>query len=108
MTSRTVLLAKSTPAGVEVQPHTEALSSKPLRLSHPGVEIQMSYPIKVNGQDHKVDADGDIPSLWVLRNVLGMTGTSGLWRALYCAKRERKPTCRPGATTPVGAASASF
>ena len=35
----------------------------------------MSYRIKVNGQDHEVDADGDIPLLWVLRDVLGMTGT---------------------------------
>jgi len=37
--------------------------------------MQMSYRIKVNGQDHEVDADGDIPLLWVLRDVLGMTGT---------------------------------
>ena len=35
----------------------------------------MSYRIKVNGQDHEVDVDGDIPLLWVLRDVLGMTGT---------------------------------
>ncbi len=37
--------------------------------------MQMSYRIKVNGHDHEVDADGDIPLLWVLRDVLGMTGT---------------------------------
>jgi isoquinoline 1-oxidoreductase alpha subunit len=53
----------------------EASSLKLQRLSHPGVKIQMSYRIKVNGQDHEVDADGDIPLLWVLRDVLGMTGT---------------------------------
>jgi isoquinoline 1-oxidoreductase alpha subunit len=35
----------------------------------------MSYRIKVNGQDREVDADGDIPLLWVLRDVFGMTGT---------------------------------
>jgi isoquinoline 1-oxidoreductase alpha subunit len=35
----------------------------------------MSYRIKVNGQDKVVDVDGDIPLLWVLRDVLGMTGT---------------------------------
>jgi isoquinoline 1-oxidoreductase alpha subunit len=35
----------------------------------------MTYQIKVNGQDKVVDADGDIPLLWVLRDVLGMTGT---------------------------------
>jgi isoquinoline 1-oxidoreductase alpha subunit len=27
------------------------------------------------GVDHTVDVDGDIPLLWVLRDVLGMTGT---------------------------------
>jgi len=35
----------------------------------------MSFTIKVNGQDHAVDVDGDTPLLWVLRDVLGMTGT---------------------------------
>ena len=35
----------------------------------------MAYTIKVNGLDHTADVDGDIPLLWVLRDVLGMTGT---------------------------------
>ena len=35
----------------------------------------MAYTIKVNGVDHTVDVDGDTPLLWVLRDVLGMTGT---------------------------------
>ena len=35
----------------------------------------MSYAIKVNGSEHSVDVDGDTPLLWVLRDVLGMTGT---------------------------------
>ncbi len=35
----------------------------------------MTYQIKVNGQDKEVDVDGDIPLLWVLRDVLGLTGT---------------------------------
>ena len=35
----------------------------------------MSYDIKVNGAVHSVDVDGDTPLLWVLRDVLGMTGT---------------------------------
>ncbi|HVJ35892.1 MAG TPA: (2Fe-2S)-binding protein [Terriglobia bacterium] len=35
----------------------------------------MSFTIKVNGKDHAVDVDGDTPLLWVLRDVLGMTGT---------------------------------
>jgi len=31
--------------------------------------------MKVNGKNHEVDVDGDTPVLWVLRDVLGMTGT---------------------------------
>ena len=35
----------------------------------------MAFAIKVNGASHDVDVDGDTPLLWVLRDVLGMTGT---------------------------------
>ena len=35
----------------------------------------MAYTVKVNGTDHVVDVDGDAPLLWVLRDILGMTGT---------------------------------
>jgi isoquinoline 1-oxidoreductase alpha subunit len=35
----------------------------------------MIFAVKVNGNMHSVDADGDTPLLWVLRDVLGMTGT---------------------------------
>jgi isoquinoline 1-oxidoreductase subunit alpha len=35
----------------------------------------MPTTIKVNGIDRAVDVDGDTPLLWVLRDVLGMTGT---------------------------------
>jgi isoquinoline 1-oxidoreductase alpha subunit len=35
----------------------------------------MAFTIKVNGEMHTVDVDGDTPLLWVLRDVLGMTGT---------------------------------
>jgi isoquinoline 1-oxidoreductase alpha subunit len=35
----------------------------------------MSYEIKVTGAVTSVDVDGDTPLLWVLRDVLGMTGT---------------------------------
>ena len=35
----------------------------------------MAFDIKVNGKTHSVDVDGDTPLLWVLRDVLGMTGT---------------------------------
>ncbi len=43
----------------------------------------MTFEIKINGTDHAVDVDGDIPLLWVLRDVLGMTGTKfGCGKAL--------------------------
>ena len=43
----------------------------------------MALTIKVNGAEHRVDVDGDTPLLWVLRDVLGMTGTKfGCGKAL--------------------------
>ena len=46
----------------------------------------MAYTVKVNGVTHSVDVDGDIPLLWVLRDVIGMTGTKfGCGAALYGA-----------------------
>jgi hypothetical protein len=35
----------------------------------------MAFIIKVNGNAYNVDVDGDTPLLWVLRDMLGMTGT---------------------------------
>jgi isoquinoline 1-oxidoreductase subunit alpha len=35
----------------------------------------MSYTIQVNGTQHIVDAEADTPLLWVLRDILDMTGT---------------------------------
>jgi len=35
----------------------------------------MAFTIKVNGMPHSVDVDDDTPLLWVLRDLLGMTGT---------------------------------
>jgi isoquinoline 1-oxidoreductase alpha subunit len=43
----------------------------------------MAFTIKVNGVSATVDVDGDTPLLWVIRDVLGMTGTKfGCGRAL--------------------------
>jgi isoquinoline 1-oxidoreductase subunit alpha len=44
----------------------------------------MAFTIKVNGQTHSVDANGDTPLLWVLRDVLGMTGTKFGCGAALC------------------------
>jgi isoquinoline 1-oxidoreductase subunit alpha len=35
----------------------------------------MAFTLYVNGNTHSVDVDDDTPLLWVLRDVLGMTGT---------------------------------
>jgi len=43
----------------------------------------MNLSVKVNGRKHSVDVDDDTPLLWVLRDVLGMTGTKfGCGKAL--------------------------
>ena len=33
------------------------------------------FELLVNGQSHQLDVPGDMPVLWVLRDVLGLTGT---------------------------------
>jgi len=43
-------------------------------LSHQKETI-MAFSLTVNGTVRNVDVDGDTPLLWVLRDVLGMTGT---------------------------------
>jgi isoquinoline 1-oxidoreductase subunit alpha len=47
-------------------------------------EAAMEFMINVNGTGHQVDVDGDIPLLWVLRDVLGMTGTKFGCGAALC------------------------
>jgi isoquinoline 1-oxidoreductase alpha subunit len=44
----------------------------------------MAYTINVNGTPQTVDVDGDTPLLWVLRDVLGMTGTKFGCGAALC------------------------
>jgi isoquinoline 1-oxidoreductase alpha subunit len=38
-------------------------------------EHTMSITLQVNGRRHAVDTTGDTPLLWVLRDMIGMTGT---------------------------------
>src|SRR5438034_7394195 len=35
----------------------------------------MAFTVNINGSPRNLDIDGDTPLLWVLRDVLGMTGT---------------------------------
>ena len=44
----------------------------------------MAITIRVDGTAHSVDVDGDTPLLWVLRDVLGMTGTKFGCGAALC------------------------
>jgi isoquinoline 1-oxidoreductase subunit alpha len=44
----------------------------------------MTYQIAVNGIERSVDVDGDTPLLWVLRDVLEMTGTKFGCGAALC------------------------
>jgi isoquinoline 1-oxidoreductase alpha subunit len=37
--------------------------------------MAVAFTIRINGTPRDVDVDGDTPLLWVLRDVLGMTGT---------------------------------
>jgi isoquinoline 1-oxidoreductase alpha subunit len=49
------------------------MNQNKVRANNP--EVSLATTIKVNGVDRTVDVDGDTPLLWVLRDVLGMTGT---------------------------------
>ena len=67
----------------------------------------MAFTITVNGKTHSVDVDDDTPMLWVLRDVLGMTGTKfGCGRAL-CGACTIHVDGRPvrSCVTPVSAVS---
>jgi isoquinoline 1-oxidoreductase alpha subunit len=44
----------------------------------------MHYTIQVNGQAQKVDADPDMPLLWVLRDLLDLKGTKFGCGKSYC------------------------
>ncbi|MFA1625608.1 (2Fe-2S)-binding protein [Rhizobium mongolense] len=36
---------------------------------------RVTFSVQINGRSHLIDVDGATPLLWVLRDVLGMTGT---------------------------------
>jgi isoquinoline 1-oxidoreductase alpha subunit len=38
-------------------------------------ELTLTFKININGSSRSIDVDGDTALLWVLRDVLGMTGT---------------------------------
>src|SRR5229473_5382090 len=68
-----VAMASRNQAAARITSNPDILNPAELAPSH--LEAAMAYTIKVNGAAHNVDVDGDTPLLWVLRDVLGMTGT---------------------------------
>jgi isoquinoline 1-oxidoreductase alpha subunit len=55
--------------------HSAARSNGPrCRLSHPEIGDPMAN-LTINGEQKSYDAPADMPLLWVLRDILGMTGT---------------------------------
>jgi isoquinoline 1-oxidoreductase alpha subunit len=46
----------------------------PIAIGRKGEKV-MAFTISVNGKTRSVDVDDDTPMLWVVRDVLGMTGT---------------------------------
>jgi isoquinoline 1-oxidoreductase subunit alpha len=44
----------------------------------------MALTLRINGNEHAVDVDEDMPLLWVIRDVLGMTGTKFGCGIAYC------------------------
>ena len=69
----------------------------------------MAYQIQVNGQEHTVDADSDIPLLWVLRDVLGITGTKFGCGIAQCGACTVHIDGRPARSciTPIGSVGSS-
>lgn len=35
----------------------------------------MTYNLTINGKAHELDVDGDMPLLWAIRDIVGLTGT---------------------------------
>ena len=43
----------------------------------------MSFKLRINGRSHSIDADSQMPLLWVLRDIVGLIGTKyGCGKAL--------------------------
>jgi isoquinoline 1-oxidoreductase alpha subunit len=66
----------------------------------------MAFRLKITGTPHEVDVDGDTTLLWLLRDVLGMTGTKfgcgQAVRRLHRASRRQGGPLLPDAGRSVG------
>jgi isoquinoline 1-oxidoreductase alpha subunit len=70
-----------------------------------------SYSLVVNGTRHTVEAPAEMPLLWVLRDLLGLTGTKygcGIGVCAACTVREGAATLRSCQLPIAAAAGRSF
>ena len=64
-----------------------------------GNEVAMAYNLTVNGKPYSIDADGTTRLLWVIRDIIGLTGTKygcGIERCGACTvlmNGEEKRSC---------------
>src|SRR3546814_19303482 len=84
---RSSALAHERHAPIDARSRRGAVQVGRLRPISPGHrKATMAFTLKINGTPHEVDVDGDTPLLWVLRDVLGMTGPKfGCGQALFGA-----------------------
>ena len=67
-----------------------------------------TYSLNVNGTDYRVTADSELPLLWVLRDVIGLTGTKygcGIERCYACSvlvNGQVEHSCVYDATSAIG------
>jgi isoquinoline 1-oxidoreductase subunit alpha len=48
------------------------------------LEVPLKFTFKLNGEERSVDADENMPLLWVIRDIVGLTGTKFGCGAAYC------------------------
>jgi isoquinoline 1-oxidoreductase alpha subunit len=61
-------LSTSAPSAVR---HVAAAS----RIHAPNREENTMVTVKINGVEHKIEAEADMPLLWAIRDLVGLTGT---------------------------------
>jgi 2Fe-2S iron-sulfur cluster binding domain len=69
-------------SGSQIIPNASPAKYEPRKIS---AGVARAFVINVNGTHHGVDVDDDTPALWVLRDVLGMSGTKFGCGAGLCA-----------------------
>ena len=58
--------------------------------------------LKINGKDYSVEASPEMPLLWALRDLLGLTGTKFGCGMALCGASRSGPAILPKAACPSG------